>query len=160
MRYQLGCQLLSSHGSALPAGVDAAARCGHLMRLCLEHAQLNRAAGAASVDALTRAAASARAGVRAVAEAGGDDGYVDMQAPAVAEVSLMQVCFSVIAHCCVVYHVLVAIPFAVVRFLAATKRVRNERVPCALPVSHGSRPALPCLTPIIPAYTFLLLDAR
>lgn len=88
MCYQLGARLMDLHGDQLPAAVDELARYGHLMRVCQEHRQLNRGASAASVDAVTKAAASNRAGVRTVADA--DDGTVDMQQPAVQEVSLAQ----------------------------------------------------------------------
>jgi hypothetical protein len=54
--YQLGAQLAAAQRAVMPAGVDAAAAGGHLMRACQEHRLLDR--GAPATAALAAAAAA------------------------------------------------------------------------------------------------------
>jgi midasin len=108
--YGLGAQLAAAQGALLPAGVDAAARGGHLMRIAGEHAALGSAAAstsAAAVAAAAAAAAVAAGGDRsgreddagaAAAEAAGAS--VDLQRPFVEETALMQGPVSAVAARC------------------------------------------------------------
>ncbi len=90
--YGLGSQLAAAQGVLLPAGVDAAARGGHLMRLAAESGALGAAAGASSAAVVAAAVVSAAPGkhgeASASAEAAG--AAIDLQQPFLEETALMQ----------------------------------------------------------------------
>lgn len=88
--YDLGTWLLGAAQGLLPAGVDDDVRCGHIMRLCLEHRTLGKAAAASSAQAAAvRSHTTANtSGSVSHFDLMAEDA-LDMQQPAMEEVPLM-----------------------------------------------------------------------